>query len=65
MRCTIDARGVVNGITFEYVPIQDFTSSSDIDWSQSVVNIDNQLYRKYDLTQEEINYIEKTIKPME
>ena len=65
LRCTIDARGVVNGITFEYVPIQDFTSSSDIDWSQSVVNIDNQLYRKYDLTQEEINYIEKTIKPME
>lgn len=46
------------------VPNQDFTSSSDIDWSQSISDIDNQLYKKYNLSPEEIAYIEKTIKPM-
>lgn len=49
---------------YEFVPLQDFTSASDIDWSQSVADIDKQLYRKYNLTQEEIDYIEATIKPM-
>ena len=47
------------------VPLQDFTANSDIDWSQSISSIDQQLYKKYGLTQEEIDYIEKTIKPME
>jgi hypothetical protein len=28
-------------------------------------NIDQQLYKKYNLTEEEIAYIEKTIKPMQ
>lgn len=50
---------------FEYVPTQDFTSNSDIDWSQSVSDIDKQLYEKYGLKQEEMDYIESTIKPME
>ena len=50
---------------YKLVPIQDFTSTSDIDWSKSVDEIDQQLYKKYGLTQEEIDYIEKTIKPME
>lgn len=49
---------------YRYVPLQDFTSQSDIDWSQSISDIDKQLYKKYNLTQEEIDYIEKTIKPM-
>ena len=47
------------------VPLQDFTANSDIDWSQSISSIDQQLYKKYGLTQEEIDYIEKTIEPME
>ena len=50
---------------FEYVPTQDFTSNSDIDWSQSVSDIDKQLYEKYGLKHEEMDYIESTIKPME
>ena len=50
---------------YKFVPLQDFTSTSDIDWSKSVAEIDQQLYKKYGLTQEEIDYIEKTIKPME
>lgn len=50
---------------YQLVPLQDFTSTSDIDWSQSISNIDQQLYKKYNLNQEEIDYIEKTIRPME
>lgn len=47
------------------VPLQDFTSSSDINWSASVADIDQQLYRKYGLSADEIAFIEKMIKPME
>lgn len=50
---------------FAFVPLQDFTSSSDIDWSQSVSAIDQQLYKKYGLTADEVQFIEKMIKPME
>ena len=50
---------------YRYVPLQDFTSNSDIDWSQSIADIDKQLYNKYHLTDEEIDYIEKTVKPMQ
>ncbi len=50
--------------TYSFVPLQDFTSSSDIDWSQSISEIDKQLYAKYGLSEEEINFIEKMIKPM-
>lgn len=49
---------------FSYVPLQDFTSSSDIDWSQSVADIDQQLYRKYGLSQDEIDFIESHVKEM-
>jgi site-specific DNA-methyltransferase (adenine-specific) len=50
---------------FSAVPLQDFTSNSDLDWSQPISDIEQQLYKKYNLTDEEIAYIEKTIKPME
>ena len=49
---------------FAFVPQQDFTSSSDIDWYKSVSEIDKQLYMKYHLTNEEISFIESMIKPM-
>ena len=51
--------------TWSNVPLQDFTSTSDIDWSQSISDIDRQLYAKYGLSDEEIAFIEKMIKPME
>lgn len=51
--------------TWKYVPIQDFTNNSEIDWSQSIPNIDKQLYKKYNLTEEEITFIEEKIKEME
>ena len=47
-----------------YVPLQDFTSNSDIDWSQSVADIDRQLYAKYGLNDEEIEFIETHVKEM-
>ncbi len=50
--------------TYKFVPLQDFTSESDIDWSKSIAEIDKQLYEKYKLSEEEIEFIEKMIKPM-
>lgn len=50
--------------TWEFVPLQDFTDKSDIDWSKSVAEIDQQLYKKYNLDDSEIAFIEKMIKPM-
>ena len=47
-----------------YVPLQDFTPSSDIDWSKTIPEIDKQLYRKYGLTKEEIEFIETKVKEM-
>lgn len=47
---------------WKYVPLQDFTAHSDIDWSKSVAEIDQQLYRKYDLTADEIEFIETHVK---
>ncbi|OBP42728.1 restriction endonuclease [Riemerella anatipestifer] len=40
---------------YEFVPQQDFSKS----WT------DKELYKKYDLTEEEINYIESMVRPME
>lgn len=49
---------------WKYVPLQDFTAHSDIDWSKSVAEIDRQLYHKYDLTADEIEFIETHVKEM-
>ena len=49
---------------WKFVPLQDFTPRSDIDWSGSVEGIDSQLYDKYGLTAEERDFIEATIRPM-
>ena len=51
--------------TYRFVPIQSFTKRSDIDWSKSIAEIDQQLYAKYGLNQEEIEYIEGKIKKMD
>lgn len=39
------------------VPFQDFTSSSDIDWSNSIAEIDNQIFDKYCLDDKEREFI--------
>ena len=50
--------------TWRYVPLQDFTHYSDIDWSRSIHDIDWQLYKKYELSEEEIQFIETHVKEM-
>lgn len=50
---------------WRYIPKQDFTSSSDIDWTKSVPEIDQQLYAKYGLDEREIQFIETHVKEME
>ncbi|MFP5522349.1 Eco57I restriction-modification methylase domain-containing protein [Peptococcus simiae] len=49
---------------WKYVPLQDFTLQSDIDWSRSVADIDRQLYAKYGLSEEEVAFIESHVKEM-
>lgn len=50
--------------TWAKIPLQDFTASSDIDWSKSIHEIDLQLYKKYGLSAEEIDFIETNVKEM-
>lgn len=56
---------MITNVMFQFVPLQDFTSQSDIDWTKSIADIDKQLYAKYGLTEDEIAFIESMIKPME
>ncbi|MCI6187013.1 MAG: Eco57I restriction-modification methylase domain-containing protein [Spirochaetia bacterium] len=50
--------------TWLNVPLQDFTTNSDIDWSKSIPEIDKQLYKKYNLSPEEISFIESKVREM-
>ena len=45
--------------------MKDFTQNSDIDWSKSVHDIDQQLYAKYGLDEHEVEFIESKVKAME
>ena len=50
--------------TYRFIPLQDFSNNSDIDWSVSVQEVDQQLYKRYELSVDEINHIERRIKEM-
>ena len=54
-----------NKPVWRMIPLQDFTENSDIDWSKPVADIDQQLYKKYGLTPDEIKFIETHVKEME
>lgn len=54
----------INPGKWKYVPLQDFTENSDIDWSVSVEEIDKQLYKKYGLSDDEIKFIDDNVKEM-
>lgn len=60
LKVTQDSPNRVYGL----VPIQDFTNSSDIDWSKSVGDINNQLYTKYNLTESERHFINDKVQEM-
>ena len=51
-------------LTYKYVPIQNFTNNSDINWEKEIVDIDKQLYQKYHLSNDDIKFIETKITPM-
>ena len=53
-----------NKDVWKYVPLQDFTPSSDIDWSKSIAEIDEQLFDKYGLDEQERNFIRTKVKEM-
>lgn len=48
-----------------FVPAQDFTEASDIDWTKPIPEIDAQLYAKYGIDVDEIAFIESRVKSME
>ena len=51
--------------TYKLIPIQNFTDESDIDWSMSDNEIDEQLFDKYKLNEKEREYIRASIKEMD
>lgn len=66
-RCLLSILKKTQDVTpskFVYVPLQDCTSNSDIDWSKSIPEIDQQLYKKYGLDDDEIKFIETHVKEM-
>lgn len=68
VRCLLSVLKKTQDITpykWKYVPVQDFTNSSDINWQTTIINIDKQLYKKYDLSNEEIDFIENNVMEME
>lgn len=54
----------VNAQTWKYVPLQNFKLNSEIDWNKTLHEIDMLLYKKYNLSEEEIRFIEKNVKEM-
>ena len=50
---------------WRFIPLQNFTQASDVDWSKSIPEIDQQLYAKYGLSEEEIDFIESHVKEMD
>lgn len=50
---------------YRFVPMQNFSNKSDINWNKSIHDIDKQLYQKYNLSESEIDYIENKIKELE
>lgn len=50
---------------YKYVPLENLRDSSDINWNASIENINDQLYKKYHLSLDEIGFIEEKIKPMD
>ena len=61
---TLKATQRLNKEVFNNVPIQDFTNNSNIDWTKTIQEIDEELFTKYGLSIEEKKYIDECIKSM-
>lgn len=55
---------MLNPEVWKYLPMQDFSTNSDLNWNVSISEIDQQLYKKYGLSKEEIDFIETHVKEM-
>ena len=64
MLCTLKVTQDNNPDKWANIPLQNFTPASDIDWSKSIPEIDQQLYVKYGLDESEIAFIESHVKEM-
>ncbi len=65
VRILVSAAKITQGApskVYRFVPTQNFKKNSDINWNLEIKQIDEQLYKKYNLTEHEINYIENMIK---
>lgn len=51
--------------TWEFVPLIDFKNGVEIDWTKSISEIDQQLYKKYGLSSDEIKFIETNVQEMD
>lgn len=49
---------------WEYVPLQNFTEKSDIDWSSSIDDVDQMLFDKYNFSKEERDFINQKVSEM-
>ncbi len=64
MLSTLKVTQIGNKPVYNNIPMQEFSDNSDIDWSKTIKEIDQQLYMKYRLSTEEINFIESHVKEM-
>jgi len=67
LRCLLSVLKITQDnppLKWSYIPIQNFSINSDIDWSKTISEIDQQLYKKYGLSKEEIDFIEEKVQPM-
>lgn len=69
MRATLGIKKITqdnkNKEVWKYVPLLDFSNNSDINWSLSISEIDQQLYKKFNLNNNVIEFIEEKVAPME
>lgn len=50
--------------TYRFIPMQNFSSDSDINWNCTIEEIDEQLFEMYKLENEEIKHIMENMKNM-
>lgn len=50
---------------WSFVPLENFKNNNEIDWNKSIKEIDRQLYKKYELEPDDIDFIEENVQEME
>lgn len=65
MLLTLNRNGMNNSkASFELIPLLDFSINSEINWDNSIKQIDDWLYEKFGFSQSEIQFIEENVKEM-